>query len=104
MLEPELSPAEVQRIRARYDQLKARLGQLDWICQGSVMYQPPNAWRWTRKVRAKTVTVSLSAAQAVLYQEAIANHRELEAILTEMRELSQQVLMKSVPGVRKRKR
>lgn len=42
--------------------------------------------------------------QAELYQQAITNHRKLEKILRQMRELSQQVLLGSVPGARKRAR
>jgi hypothetical protein len=104
MSEPHLSPAQVEGIRRKYDQLKSQLLELNWICQGSVMHQPPNAWRWTRKIKAKTVTVALSQPQAALYKEAIANHRKLELILHKMRDLSQQVLMNSVAGVRRRPR
>jgi hypothetical protein len=104
MPEPTLSPAALRRIQQRYEQLKKELLQLGWISQGSLMRQPPNAWRWTRKLKARTVTVALSKAQADLYQEAIANHRRLEKLLDEMRDLSQQVPLESVPGVRKRPR
>jgi hypothetical protein len=104
MLEPTLSPAAVRRIRQHYEQLKKQLLGLDWICQGSLMHEPPNAWRWTRKIKAKTVTVALSEQQAELYQQAIANHRRLEQILHQMRDLSQKVLLGSVQGVRKRPR
>jgi hypothetical protein len=104
MPEPTLSPAALWRIQQRYEQLKKELLQLGWISQGSLMHQPPNAWRWTRKLKARTVTIALSKAQADLYQEAIANHRRLEKLLDEMRDLSQQVLLESVPAVRKRPR
>jgi hypothetical protein len=39
-------------------------------------------------VKAKTVTVALSAAQAGAFEKAIANHRRLEALIQEMRALS----------------
>jgi hypothetical protein len=104
MSEPDLSPAQLEQIQRKYDHLKSQLLELKWISQGSVMPQPPNAWRWTRKVKAKTVTVALSQQQALLYKEAIADHRKLELILRKMRDLSQQVLMKSVPGVCRRPR
>jgi len=68
------------------------------------MSQPPNARRWTCKVQTKTVTVALSKEQAELYQQAITNHRKLEKLLRWMRELSHQVLLATVPGVRKRAR
>jgi hypothetical protein len=103
MKEKTLSPAAQRRLQGRYRRLARQLADLDWISQGSVMHEPPGAWRWTRKVKAKTVTVALSARQAELYRRAVAEHRRLENILREMREISQQFLQKSVPGVRKRK-
>jgi Family of unknown function (DUF6788) len=99
-----LSPREQARLERRYQSLKAQLAQLGWISQGSLMHQPPNAWRWTRKVKAKTVTVALSPDQAALYKQAIVNHRTLEAILRQMRAISQKILLGSVPGVQKRQR
>lgn len=104
MKESLLSKAEETRFQRRYQSLKNQLADLTWISQGSVMNDRANAWRWTRKLKAKTVTVALSAAQAALYQKAIAEHRKLEAILREMRHLSQRVLLSSAPGVRRRKR
>ncbi|MBA2705834.1 MAG: hypothetical protein H0U60_18510 [Blastocatellia bacterium] len=100
----QLSAAATQRLQERYQHLKTKLLELGWIAQGSVMPQPPRAWRLTRKVHAKTVSVALSEQQAALYQQAIANQRKLESILRQMRELSKQVLLKSVPGVKKRRR
>jgi hypothetical protein len=104
MPEPTLTAAEVRRIQRRYEQLKKELLGLGWICQGSLLHAPPHAWRWTRKVHAKTVTLALSEPQAELYRQAIANHRRLEQLLSEMRDLSQKVLSGSVPGVRRRPR
>jgi hypothetical protein len=98
-----LSTARRTRLQYRYQSLRKQLGDLSWISQGSVMNDRANAWRWTRKLNAKTVTVALSPAQAALYQKAIAEHRKLEAILREMRQLSQRVLLGSAPGVRRRK-
>ena len=103
-LKAQLSAAASQRLQERYQHLKTQLLELGWIAQGSVMPQPPRAWRLTRKVHAKTVSVALSEQQATLYKQAIANQRKLERILRQMRELSKQVLLKSVPGVKKRRR
>ena len=100
----ELSPGALRRLEQRYHQLKAQLQHLGWIAQGSVCPQPPHAWRLTRKVKAKTISLALSAEQAHLYKEAILNHRRLEAVLGKMRAVSEQVLQKSVPGVPKRPR
>jgi hypothetical protein len=99
-----LSPAALSRFEQRYRRLKERLLELGWIAQGSVLPQPPRAWRLTRKVKAKTVSIALSEQQLPLYKAAIADHRKLEAILNEMREISDHVLQQSVPGVKKRRR
>lgn len=100
----QLSPAEIRQLEQRYRALKTQLQQLGWVAQGSVSPQPPHAWRLTRKVKAKTVSLALTADQALLYKEAIANHRLLEDILREMRAISEEVLQKSLPGVQKRPR
>ncbi|MGI8601660.1 MAG: DUF6788 family protein [Verrucomicrobiales bacterium] len=102
--EAQLSAAAVRRLEERYARLKQELLALGWIAQGTLLLHPPAAWRLTRKHKAKTVTLALSAQQAALYEQAIANHRKLETILRQMRELSEQVLQNSVPGVRKRGR
>jgi len=100
----ELSPAALRRLEARYQRLKEQLLAWGWIAQGSLRPQPPRAWRLTRKLKAKTISLALSPPQASLYKEAIANQRKLESILREMRELSELALQKSVPGVKKRRR
>jgi len=99
-----LSPAGARRLEQRYRRLKEDFLELGWIAHGSLMPQPPRAWRLTRKLKAKTVSLALSHEQAVLYKEAITNQRKLEEILRAMRQLSDQVLQGSVPGVRKRRR
>ena len=48
--------------------------------------------------------VRLTARLAKVYQRAINNHRKLEAITSEMRELSPQMLEATTAGVKKRKR
>ena len=98
-----LTPAALSRLERRYLRLKHQLLELGWIAQGSVLPQPPRAWRLTRKVKAKTVSIALSEQQVPLYKAAIADHRKLQAILQQMREISDRVLQQSVPGVRKRR-
>jgi len=97
-----LHSAEGQKLELRFQELKAEFAQLGWLTQGSVVPNHPGSWRWTRKVRAKTVSVSLSPEQADLFREAIGNHRKLEAIVDEMRLISQEILMNSAPGIRKK--
>jgi hypothetical protein len=102
--EASLSAAAVRGLQARYQRLKQEVLDLGWIAQGTLLFQPPGAWRLTGKRRAKTFTLALSAQQAALYEQAIATHRKLEVILREMREISEKVLQNSVPGVRRRPR
>jgi len=109
-----LSPEKIARLNQQFEQCKAQLLQLSWITQGSVFETQEHTWRWTRKVKAKTVTVALSAQQAPLFQQAIAQHRKLEALLEKMRAItldrvaeivpSQKILLGSVPGPPRRKR
>ena len=100
----QLSPAALRRLQQRYHALKSQLQQLGWIAQGTVSPQLPHGWRLTRKVKAKTISLALSAEQAALYKEAIAHNRRLKTILRQMREISEKVLQQSVPGVQKRPR
>jgi hypothetical protein len=99
-----LSTSALYRLEERYRKLKEEILSLGWVAQGSLARQPPHAWRVTRKVQAKTVSLAVSPEQAPLYQKAITNHRRLDVILREMRALSEEFLQKSAPGVQKRTR
>ena len=105
---PAISAEEIEQMRNRYDLLQKDLVDLPWVLQGTVVETPPKSakaratYTWTRKVRAKTVTVSLSPEQAIAFRTAIAANRRVEKALKEMRVLSQNVLMNSLPRARKR--
>lgn len=107
----------IQKMKRRYRQLAARLAQLGPVVQGTITerviqrddarpgkkksYGPYYQWTWKKK--GKTVTINLTASQAKAYQRAIDRHRQLEATLEEMRQLSLALLEKSTKGVTKRK-
>jgi len=91
-----------QNLDRRYRALKETLAGLGWLTHGSVTPNHPGHWKWTTKVKSKTVTLALSQEQARLFQDAIANHRKLESIIREMRAISLEVLLKSAPGTRKK--
>jgi hypothetical protein len=93
----------VGELRARFEACRAELAALDWLSEGSVSAGHPGAWRWTRKVKAKTVTVALSAAQAEAFRAAIATHRRLEELIRELRALSQTYLLETIPGPARRR-
>lgn len=99
-----LTPRETQQLTRRYQALAERLSRVGSISQGSVMHAPPGAWRWTRKIKAKTVSVALSSVQAELMKQAIANQRALDEVIAEMREITQQLILRATPGVARRPR
>ena len=81
---------------------------MDFISQGSVFERAPgrqgSRYVWTRKVRAKTITVALSQEQYRWLKQAVANQRKLERIVKQMQRLSRKILFETVPGVVRRKR
>ena len=110
---------QVAKFKKRYERLAAHLVRLGPIVQGTITErtitkkdpQHPDSpktigpyYQWTFKRSAKTVTVNLSASQVKLFQKAIDNNRKLEMLLTQMRELSCQMLDATTQGVQKRKR
>ncbi len=48
-------------------------------------------WQYSRKIDGKTLTARLTADQAERYREWIENRRQLDQIIAEMDQLSQQV-------------
>jgi virulence-associated protein VapD len=65
--------------------------------------QQGSRYVWTRKVRAKTVTVALSQEQYHWLKQAVVNQRKLEKIVRQMQRFSHQILFEKVPGVARRK-
>jgi len=96
------------RARLRYKQLQGQLAQVDWISEGYVQDRGPGAggpcYQRTRKVRKKTVSVALSKQQYQWLKTAIENWRTAQAILSQMRKLSRQVLFATVQNPPRRKR
>ena len=94
--------------RRHYQELTAQLASVGWISEGYVQNRGPGAggpcYQWTRKVKAKTVSVALSKEQYEWLREAIANWRAIQAVLKEMRQLSREELFATVPEPKRRKR
>lgn len=90
----------------RYRKLAAQLADVGYIAAGSITRrhtrcanagcrchaEPPKMhgpyWQWTAKIDGKTITRRLNKTEADLYQEWIANDRQLRAIITQMREVA----------------
>jgi hypothetical protein len=103
------SASSLRQLRAAYRRMEKTLAQQPWLAQGSVNVVAPKTpganvtYTWTRKARAKTVTVALSEAQAEAFRAAIAANRQVEEILARLREVSQTALLEGVPGVSRRR-
>ena len=94
--------------KGQYARLCSRLAQVGWISEGYVQDRGPGAggphYQWTRKVKAKTISVALSQEQYQWLQEAIANWREVQRTLREMQRLSRKVLFATTSHPKRRKR
>lgn len=102
-------PPPAQRKRA------ASLAATGWICQGSVVSRTlrrkvAGAWQdkgpyyyWTCKVAGKTVCHALSRAQYEHLKRAIEANRKLMTTVAKMQAATFAMIMKTVPGVSKRK-
>lgn len=108
MTEPRLSEelqSVLQRCRADYETAKAALGDVGFICEGSLAQirtccRNPNCrcsdparrhgpyWQLTWKEAGKTVSRRLSAEEAQLYKEWIDNRRKLGSVIREMQAVS----------------
>jgi len=99
--------SSLDRLETRYAQLRAELGRLGSISQGSVYRRPPgqpgNRLTWSTKVKAKTVSLALSEDQADWFDQAIAEHRRLKKILAELYKLSRQIMRLRFPDPERRK-
>jgi cyclopropane fatty-acyl-phospholipid synthase-like methyltransferase len=101
-MQPNLS-----EIKTQYARLRARLARVGWISHGYAQDRGPGAggpcYQWTRKVKAKTVSVALSKEQYQALKKAIENWRELQEILQRMQALSRQVIFETLPNPPRRK-
>lgn len=93
--------------RAGYEAAKDRIAEVGFTCEGSLVERytschNPNChcadparrhgpyYQLSWKQAGKTVSRLLSADEAAIYREWIANRRHLEVLLQEMRDLSRQ--------------
>src|SRR6266576_3736341 len=92
----------------QYQQLRQKLGTIGWISEGYVQDRGPGAggpcYQWSRKVKAKTLSVALSKEQFQALKQAIENWRQLQDILQQMQRLSREVVFKTLPNPPRRKR
>ncbi len=99
----------LRRLQRRFEELRQQLARIGYITQGSVLDRstltpPRHGYQWTRKVRRKTITVSLSPAQYAAFSQATSNYRTLWKIVAEMERVSRQILFQTLPDAPRRKR
>ena len=108
MLSSVFMNVNLAQIESEYARLRARLARLGWISQGYVQNRGPGAggpcYQWTRKVKAKTVSVALSREQYDALKQAIENWREIQQILQRLQALSREVIFATLPNPPRRKR
>src|SRR6266851_1943233 len=112
MIEPRLSSTElhqrIEQCRRDYEAVKAKVADVGFICEGSLVerFMPcgrPNCacasdrnrrhgpyYQLSWKEHGRTVSRRLSPKDARLYREWIANRRQLDSLLTQMKALSRQ--------------
>jgi hypothetical protein len=97
-----------KQVAAQYDRLRARLAGIGWISNGYVQDRGPGAggpcYQWTRKVKAKTVSVALSKEQYDALKTAIENWHQIQETLRQMQILSRQLIFETLPNPPRRKR
>ncbi len=109
IFQPMKANDELASARRKFAELRAGLGQLSYISQGSVQDRTHRqgggaGYQWTRKVAQKTVSVSLTREQFQLMKEATANYQQLRKTLKQMETLSRIILFGTAPHKTRLKR
>lgn len=99
-------PSRLETYERRYRALAAQLAEIGFISPGSLVSRktscgkpgcrcqadPPQRhgpyYQWSRAVAGKTLSRRLNETEADLYQDWIANRRQLKRIVSEMEKLS----------------
>ena len=98
---------------AEYRRLQKQLRNVPLLAQGNVFAIEPHPkaprasthYKWTRKLKGKTVSETLSKEQFEAFEEAIEANRQVEETLRRMRQIAQQAILRALPdSPRKRAR
>ena len=92
-----------------YRRLRRQLAKIGWIALGSLVErnkpgQGGPRYQWSWRVRAKTVTVALSAEQFAWLKKPISNQRDVWDILAKLQQLTARHVLESLPNPPRRKR
>ena len=99
---------EIAAAKTELRALRRELTKVGLLSHGYVQDRGPGAggpcYQWTRKVKAKTVSVALSKEQFDAMREAISNWKALKSTLARMEELSRLIIFGTTPDTRRDKR
>lgn len=91
-----MSSARIATLEKQYATLRRQLAAIGYISHGSVYRRPAGQsgarYLWSSKVKNQTVSLALSEQQADWLEQAIAEHRKLKTLITEMHRLSRQIM------------
>jgi hypothetical protein len=95
-------------LESRYRKKLAQLSGVGYLSKGSLYARPKgkpgSRYLWTWKNREqKTESLSLSKEQYQWLQKAIRNQRKAEELLSQLHELSRQIVVQTLPSAGKRK-
>jgi len=108
---------DLDQLQRRLERLKQSLLSLGPVLQGTILsrvIQRPDPghpeqtrnygpyYQWTRKLDGRTTIQNLTPSQAKTYLRAIREHRKMERILAEIRDVSLKILELTTTGVKKR--
>lgn len=101
-----MSSPRLSVLEARYLALRQQLADVGYLSAGSVYRRPLGQsgarFTWSSKVKAKTVSLALSAEQARWLEKAIGEHRRVKNIITEMHRLTRQIMRGRFPDTVRR--
>jgi hypothetical protein len=88
-----------------YRELQKQLNNVPLLAQGNVFATEPHPeaprasthYKWTRKVKGKTMSVTLSKEQFQAFKEAIEANRLVESTLRRMRQIAQDAILRALP-------
>lgn len=97
----------LQTLAAEYAQLRQELANVGYLSKGSVVKRPAgkpgSRYQWTTKVKARTVSLTLSGEQYQWLKQAVANQRKLERLLRRMHHVSRKIMRLKFPNTNRRK-
>ena len=102
-----MPPSRLAKLEARYAACRKELAGIGYLSHGTVYRrpagQPGTRFTWSTKVKAKTVSLALSAEQADWLEKAVAEHHRVKKLLTEMRRLSRKIMRARFPDAERRR-